>query len=348
MNTTGLMIDWVTAVIPFRHKRINNGHIINVDSDGCERWMTAVAKQFEGSFESAIQAKSNDLSACLQYGEHLYISGNPSKFLQGHNIIGSDNLNLLVERTVDALGKEAGFELDSFTRNRIRKGEYYLKRVDINAMFELPSLADVRTWIDAAGLKSRTRHGRSTVKKGTVYYGQHSRRWAIKGYSKFDEIMSAERGHRLPPHLYNTPLLAFTENKLRLELVLRAPAIKDITDEEKPFARDLLALGLESIFNNYLSRLDMTANVSIGDEQLTKLPAKVQGTYLLWRQGFDVRSRLANGTFYRHRNILRDFDIDISLPCDSDSNASNVVPLIRVLEARPAAIPANLLHYIVH
>lgn len=343
------MIDWVTAVIPFRHKRINNGHVQKIDSDGVERWLVACPKQFEGSFESSIAVKSNEISECLQYADKLYISGNPSKFLQGHNVIGTDDLNLLVERTLDAISEQAGFTVDEVTRRRIRSGLYFVKRLDINYMFQLPSLSDVRAFIDAAGIKTRTRHGRSTIKKGTFYVGQTSRRWALKGYSKFDEIMGGEKGHRLPPHLFQSPLVGFTEDKLRLELVLRAPELKKITDDENPSARQILELGISSLFNEYVSRLEMTANVSIKDEKLASLPSKIQGTYALWRQGFDVRSMLPKATFYRHKTMLKDYEIDISLPHEQcDNHASNVVPLVRVLEAKPVTIPQHLLSYIVH
>ena len=93
----------------------------------------------------------------------------------------------------------------------------------------------------------------------------------------------------------------------------------------------------------------MTANVSIKDEQLINLPSKIQGTYALWRQGFDVRSMLPKATFYRHKTLLKDYEIDISLPHEQcDNHASNVVPLVRVLEAKPVTIPQHLLSYIVH
>jgi II/X family phage/plasmid replication protein len=343
------MIDWLTAVIPLKHPRVNNGHLVSVDSDGLERWNVAMPRSFEGSYESFIQVKSNDLTECLQFGTMLYISGNPSKFLQGHNVVGTDDLNLLTERVLDALAPLCGFFLDSVTRQRIRQGLYYVKRLDINYYFELPSLGDVRAFIDASATKTKTRHGRSTVKKGTFYLGQHSKRWSFKGYSKYDEIMSGERGHRLPPRLLNTPLLAYAENKLRLELVLRAPELKKIADNETPTARQILDVGIQNLFNQYLSRLDMTANVSLRDEVMASLPSKLQGTYALWRQGYDVRTCVSRATFARHKKELMPFQIDISLPFhDADTPAGNVVPLLRVLEAKPCAIPSNLQLYIVH
>lgn len=346
---TGLMIDWLTFCVHLRHPYINGGHVQSIDSDGVERWMLPTAKSFEGSFESSVQVKSNDVTECRQFAQTLYVSGNPSKFLQGHNIIGSDNMNLLVERMLETLAPLVGFVFDDLTRQRVRRGDYSVKRIDINGMYALPTLFDVRAFIDAAGMKSRSRHGRCIVQKGTFYYGKNSKRWAIKGYSKYDEIMRGEKGHRLPAHLLNSPLLAFCENLLRLELVLRAPELKKITDSENTSAHQLMQLGLQNIFNDYLSRLDMAAQVSLRCDQMAKLPSKVQGTYALWRQGFDVRSTLPKATFYRHRAELQQFDIDISLPFDSaDNHASHVVPLIRVLEAKPVSVPSHLLQYIVH
>ncbi|WP_239685059.1 phage/plasmid replication protein, II/X family, partial [Ventosimonas gracilis] len=49
---------------------------------------------------------------------------------------------------------------------------------------------------------------------------------------------------------------------------------------------------------------------------------------------------LSEPTYYRHRALLKEHGIDIALRCDRAANTSNVVPLIRVLEAKPAAIPA--------
>lgn len=93
----------------------------------------------------------------------------------------------------------------------------------------------------------------------------------------------------------------------------------------------------------------MTANVSLRDEVMASLPSKLQGTYALWRQGYDVRTCVSRATFARHKKELMPFQIDISLPFhDADTPAANVVPLLRVLEAKPCTIPSSLQLYIVH
>ncbi|WP_337843153.1 phage/plasmid replication protein, II/X family [Rheinheimera sp.] len=349
-----LMIDWQTCLIPLRHKRIHNGHLFNVDAAGELRWEVAQARQLQGSYESSCQVKSNDLVMLPncnhepEYADTLYLHGNPTKFLQGHNIVGTSDLNQLTLAWVKAIGKTVGFEVDVFTEKRILSGDYIVKRLDLNAAFELPSFSDVRAYLDAQSVKTKTRHGRSTVKKGTVYFGQHSRRWSVKMYSKFEEIIEGKKGHRVPPQILNSPLVPWTENKVRIELVLRAAELKKLAGTDDVKALHLLQIGLQNIYQNYLGRLDMTANIQLKDEQLLKLPRKVQGTYSLWSQGHDVRSMMAVATFYRHRDELKPFGIDISLPYDGESKSSNVVPLLRVLDAQPCSIPADFQRYIVH
>ncbi|EBU7225592.1 Replication-associated protein G2P, partial [Salmonella enterica subsp. enterica serovar Enteritidis] len=49
---------------------------------------------------------------------------------------------------------------------------------------------------------------------------------------------------------------------------------------------------------------------------------------------------ISRATYFRHRKALKEFGIDIAVTVDRVDN-SNVVPLIRVLEAKPAAIPSE-------
>ncbi|RWT74335.1 phage/plasmid replication protein, II/X family, partial [Citrobacter freundii] len=51
----------------------------------------------------------------------------------------------------------------------------------------------------------------------------------------------------------------------------------------------------------------------------------------------DLKSMLAHKTFYRYRNKLLPFGVDIATVLPREK--SNVVPLVRVLEAIPMGIP---------
>ncbi|HFX7289489.1 TPA: phage/plasmid replication protein, II/X family, partial [Escherichia coli] len=92
------------------------------------------------------------------------------------------------------------------------------------------------------------------------------------------------------------------------------------------------------LFSEYVGRIEMNQNAILTDEKIVKLPRKIQSTYLLWKQGANMKEMLPKPTFYRHRKELLSFGIDINFYCESpDSN--NVVPLVRTLEAKPAQIP---------
>lgn len=345
------MIDWVSCVVPVRHKTIMGGQRIQTDKHSEVVFHGITRDKVRGSYESSIQCKTQNLSDDFEYGSELYIDGNPSKFLQGHNVIGSDDIITLVLLTVKQVLKANGQELDAFSERRILEGDFALYRVDINYSYELPSQSDVMAWIRSASVQSKTRHGLPELKKTTLYWGKGSTTWMFKAYSKFAELTSGKKQHRLPRELLNTPLLAFSENKLRLELQLRKE-LKKIAirnhGTETFYAKYLTPTVCRELFNEYLGRIEMADNFTFKDADLLKLPNACRGSYELWRKGHDVKSILHKPTFYRHRKQIKQvLGCDIALPAPSASAVSNVVPLVRPLEAKPAKLTDELLPYVI-
>lgn len=325
------MIDWVSAYLPCTHLPINSGHVMSINPDGTVDWATPKRTIIEGSHSQKITVKSAD-SDGNGHATELYFSGNPSKFLQGHNIFGSDDLRELMYETYLNICTLLDLEPTPDDLVRMRAGDYRLTRIDVNYSFELPSRADVLSWLRASEFKSKTRHGRPSLKGGTVYWGKHSRRWALKAYSKGEEITK----HRLPDALANTPLTSWADNKLRIEVVLRGKELQKINLE---MANKWTSKLTRTIYGKYLKRLEMNEQIALSDEQLLKLPSRLRSTYVLWKEGHDLRPpNMAKNTYYRHRKELLEYGIDINLRQDS-TDKTNVVPLIRVLEATPAAIP---------
>lgn len=328
------MIDWITAVISFDHEPLKSGSVLKVDASGEVEWEAPSRLIVQGSHEHTIQVRS--------YGgdgegraTHLILHGNPSKYLQGHNVFGIDDLRLLVLDTFLLVCQAVGLQPDQSVIDQVASGHYRLTRVDINYMFELPTQADVRSWIRAAQFKSKTRHGRPSAKAGTLYWGKNSRRWSIKAYSKGEEI-NGPKSHKLPARFSDTPISNFAQNKLRIELTLRAKELDEIGlsqacqwPQNKPY----------QIFNEYLKRIEMSEQIALSTEIINSLPRKLRGTYILWNSGENPREILSKNTFYSHRKELLLHGIDINLPTEK-ADTSNVVPLIRVLEATPVQIPS--------
>lgn len=365
------MIDWVKAVVPVKHRVLCDGHGLVVDRDGLTRreWLTPF--KVKGSYESSVTAKTQMLSDCLQYGTELYIDGNPSKFLQGHNVVGSDNVSFLVAETVKRILEFDGQEIDPFSYNRILQGDFIIHRLDINYMFELPSHSDVRAWLQAAAVQSKlTYRGKPKCFDESVYWGIGSQLWFAKAYDKYSEIKSGKKGHALPYELQNSPLLDYTRSKLRIELqfnpkgcariaklMLGKPNIKKhsaftrmIESEPRLKGSMITTDTVRELFNEYVGRIEMNSNVVLRPDNLDKCPSAYRGTYAAWLTGHNMRDFFeSRATFYRHRKAIKQaINVDISLPFSFDEEqVTNVVPLVRVLEAKPASIPEDIKRYCV-
>ena len=196
----------------------------------------------------------------------------------------------------------------------------------------MDSRRDVLSWIRSAEHKGKTRSGKSSRKGDTLYFGQHSRRWSLKFYSKGGELDV----HKLPDELLKTPLLAHADNILRAELVLRGMELKDKNIQR---AKNFTPSFVDALYKEYMSRLEMKSQHKLKNDILINMPRCLQSTYVLWQQGYDLKMTMKESTYYSHWGQLKKYDIDINLPPNDITKMDNVVPLIRVLEAKPAEIP---------
>ena len=142
------MIDWITAIIPCHHdEKIYGGSIASVDLDGVIEWRVEKKYQVRGSYESSLLVKSLD-------DGQLLIDGNLAKWLQGHNMFGSDDIIGLVQAVMYKLIPLLELTPTEYDLSCWNDGIYMLKRVDCTAMWDLPRRVDVRAWLRAAEMQS--------------------------------------------------------------------------------------------------------------------------------------------------------------------------------------------------
>lgn len=214
------MIDWFTGILPCIHRPLPAGSVVSVDADGAVEWETVKRLTVRGSYESTMKVRSVG-SDGEGRATHLYIDGNPSKFLQGHSVIGSDDLQGLVLTAYARILALLHIPHDLSSYRQVMAGQFKISRIDINYMYSLSTLENVRAWLYAAEFKAKTRHGRACGKGGTVYLGKNSRRWSLKFYSKYDEHTSGKKGHQMADEFVKAGLLDWSKGKLRIELTLR-------------------------------------------------------------------------------------------------------------------------------
>ena len=302
------MIDWVTAIIPCSNMeslQINNGWFCRVTPERDIKWEKEIGKDIPGSHDSNIRISRDP----YYYHTHLRIDGNPSKWFQGHNIFGSNNLIGLVNSLMEVLIEILSLNPTPNDRRLWAEGKYKLNRVDCTEMWELNNQHDVLSWLNVAQHQSRSRHGSSIMTGHTLYFGKNSRHWSFKFYSKGEEINAKK--HKLPETLpLRDDLSRFADNKLRGELVLRPPVLKKRLYD---FAANWTEETPRKLFNEFLNKIELSDQFKLTPTILAALKPRLMMVYNNWIVGHDLRAILPKNTFYRYRREMMEHGIDISV-----------------------------------
>ena len=333
------MLDWITARVPCHHlEPIDGGRVLKLSPAGEKVWEVATRLEVEGSHESNLQIRTHGFGPDGE-GVILEISGNPTKWLQGHNLFGGfaapgPLVEALMCRLCELL---PGLQPTAHNYRQWVDGRVELLRVDLTWMLQLDSRASVRAWIRAAERSAYLKHrGRgSLTKNGTLYYGKHSRRWALKFYSKGDEL-EAGKDHGLSEELERRDdLLLYADRALRCEAVLRG---MELRRRNLRWGFDWSDTTGAEILNGIVQGLNMSDQVTLPTTALENLPPRLRAFYEAWVNGVDLRGILPKNTFYRYRRQLLPLGVDLAIR-QPHEDRSNVVPLIRVLEAVPVGPP---------
>lgn len=333
------MIDWLTMVVPLRHvEPLNAGHVVSIQASGEIEWLTSKRLQVEGSHDSrlSIRTATHTPDRCT----HIEIKGNPVKFFQGHNLWGTDDLPALAVATCYAVAELLGLPVSAEDAAEWHAGNIRLTCVDATESFHLGSRAEVLAFIRSAEQTAHLAHrGRGQLVKGsTLYFGKNSRRSSLKLYAKGPEI--ERKGHRQEIVLSLPAALDWANRTLRAELRLQSMELRRIGLDH---ARDWIAAdGLPSAVTAKLLRdvfegMTMTSTAHLSDELLQTLRPTLRMAVHSWEAGHDLRSQLPRPTFYKYRKELLPHGMDIATRMPRE--LSNVVPLYRVLEAKPAQVP---------
>lgn len=336
-----VMIDYLTARIKLmRHlpAPIHGGYFVRVAESGEVEVSTARRKTVLGSHEAALQVRAPST------GE-IEISGNPVKFLQGHNLWGSRDpvailqaaLQRLVEQGVlpplDQLGLEREGALRAFTT---------LSRVDCTVMLLGDSLGDVLFSLRSLRVAGRLRdRGASGLPypwargDGVTFGSKPGKSFthrSITFYSKGQDI----RVHPLPECMRaDAELLSWADRCLRCEVRLGRNYLR------KSGLQHLEAWGPETASEQWsvmMERMDMNGS-DVRPQDLDKMPARLQMAYAAWENGLDLKSMHKKSTFYDYRAaILEALGVDIAIPRPIEPTAQ-IVPIKRVIELRPAGRP---------
>ncbi len=358
------MIDWLDFTIELQHPTISHGRWCVVDENGEVLRESDTFRKVEGSFSSAINVSSTSAQsfysdAMFELGLYQGIDngflssaisfyGNPAKYLQGHNIIGTNCIRSLVCALVKDVLPKLGLS-DFYVNQALQKVndlDFWVTRIDITKMFDLGTNEDVEDYLYMMPLTVKARGDRCDYTKSTFYVGKHSTIWTAKFYNKYRELISKSKHHRLNPIFTDTNLLDFSKGKLRAELTLRK---KQLDKLSLTYAKKLQP-EINKLFNKFMGRMTMT-NQRVNREKLSFLSPRYQSTYFRWRDGDNPKSFLTKSVFYRHKTALLEIGVDISKPPIMEENRrADIQSLTKVLApkvVRWSDIPDDIMPYLV-
>jgi II/X family phage/plasmid replication protein len=360
-----MMVDFLTVEMPDPFGfNINGGEVVKVGADGVVEWSTLCKKTVKGSWDSSIVVRNvaecdyvDDETDNIWYvnlpgmvsggiiesrakRRGLEFSGNPAKFIQGHNLFGTSDPSAVLDAALRKLVSSMFYGPHVAERFKFDIAAARISRIDLTASWLLPRESDVLPFLRA--LEERVwcpYRGRGVQSDpGTLYYGlaqkgKRAKDWQLKIYSKGMEV-----GRRpLPGFAMEVPgLLEEVNRTVRVELTLRTRELKRLGLR---CVGDWTPEKVGEVWRSYVDRLDFgETSMNLDSTDLAELGIKPRllDAISSWKAGNDMRAGRSRTAFYKLRQEIRDATgHDIASPVPK----SNVVPLRRVIEAKPALYP---------
>lgn len=330
------MIDWLTMRARLTHsERLFSGRMVVISPDGEIKFERDQGLEVDGSHDARVLVWSCP-DERGRHGHVVKVSGCPAKFLQGHNVFGSSDLRGVAVAMLSQICDKLELSPSELDLADWKRGNIWLSVVDITESWQLESREQVRSALQALSEFARLRNrGGAVTRGGTLYWGQHSRRWALKCYGKGDELEAKKKGHRLPAELsMRDRLLEHADKLLRFELRFLAMEL----ERQRAHSARYWSADCAGLFHRTaMEKLEISEAAMLRPDQIDGLRPRLALAYQSWRAGHDLRQLLPRKTFYRYRKELLAFGVDIAL--QRPRVESNVIPLRVVLHAYPASVP---------
>lgn len=317
------MIDWATILFPDLYIDLEVGSVCRFRPDGEIEQITELGFDIrwnEGSYSENTRIRNSSRG--------LVIDGNPSKWLQGHNLFGRDSWDV-VARWVNDIAKR----LNNISIIRsFELGQYSVRRIDITYNFSVP---DVDTYLLAIKQFAHGRYGIPTANKGTtVYFNQNSKRSSVKFYNKAKEINIHPFNPSRIDHDQESILRNYAYDLLRCEVVLRGKYLDETYGKEINWEN----FDFYAAWKSRIDNITFPTSVELRHDDMNDLNGRQKLIYSAWRNGENIKGLYSKAQFYRYRDFFLGFGIDIATPAPAAAQCK-IIPLFRPVEAIAKPIP---------
>jgi hypothetical protein len=328
------MCDRLSLIVPVLvTEELQLGWTYWLDRDGKVERFAHRRVRVEGSWSSIV---SVEVHPCAPFSEtllriarerggqlmYLRIDGNPAKWFQPQNVLGSPRVYDLARVFVAQVIERCGL-----TCAPIWSG-IYLTRVDATLTFDLGDFGRASSFVRQLSRFAAVRHRRASGFDSSLVFP--GRRSSLSIYHKGPEL----RVH--PPVGMSDELLDYADRLVRFEVVSRSERLEEM---QLRHLHDWRYESAALLFKCWLSFVERLRFPVISDVDLSRLSAPARRLFGVWMAGHDVRAVASQATVYRHRSaIMAAGGPDITLPKPD----GDVVEFRRVLSPVPAAVPAFL------
>lgn len=263
---------------------------------------------------------------------HLGVSGNPVKFIQGHNVYAPPG-NVAICAAINQITKmlDLGEQPGNMPEDIMAAGR--LTRTDIAENYVFSSPTECQTALMDFQTNARAKYWREKATVGTTtYFGKRSRHTYCKMYGKGDEINVHHISRAIPEH-QRALIKMEAQNMARFEVTLADKycakhdlKIGDLTEER-----------IDEIFQTMFDRIEFTPSMNIATDEILQLSDGTKIVYFAWKLGHDLNALgMAARTLRRHKTILREqFGINVDVPVQEQKDEN----MISIEEWNPAEQP---------
>jgi len=384
--------DWLTVRVAIKHKKgILGDKILRIDPTGVTAWERDLWKTVENEASSSqvVSVKSlkyRDVAEpflrmkqsgkmnwremlFLRYGAaidettedflFLDISGNPTKFLQGQNVWGSNDMRACCLSYIKTILKQLNYweKMTKKERENVENFHVWCTRFDLTTNFDLGNVADKNAFLSAVSKQAESKRGKKQAINTTTYFGSVEY-LQVKFYDKSTEVAAnlpklnfqqskdeqkdSLKYRKFAGHIHNEILglvrceLRLGRGFLRKNCGLYLNSVLEYIEKGGLIMREVKKLKLgQHATKQSLKEAQRTLEALAAAKSL---PRACVGIFVNWRNGETVQNLVARATFYKYRKlILEAVNIDISLVrTEEKKRRAKVVPLIREIEAAPA------------
>lgn len=347
-----MMIDWLSATIKTTGSLsvgYDSGYNIKLGPGG------ELIRESRSPFDVTDDSEPSNSKAFRVFtpDDHsLYLSGNPVKLLQGHNLFGSSDLNGLYLEAGLFVRHHAGLfpSPESYDACQFSKPRY--SRIDLTRSYRFDTHKEAQEYIRFVAGTARTRHGAAQLfGSETAYFGKHSRRWSMKIYDKHAEFLkngSAWKKNKFSRAIIQqlmpgeSELIDWSKGIVRFELCLRGQELDGIN---KMLGYNASLDWLQE-WSAYYNRIQFNENTAMNTQnsllESTLKPAHV-AILELWRSGKDLRTIYPKATFYKYRRAILDvLGVDIASPPTEEISTNNLSSVLDARKWDPEPIESRL------